>query len=71
MMNVSSNNIRSAIALGQIMRQVIESGKITRADEMVFLRALSSDTSLTPEDMETLRNLTKRLDMGLIKVVND
>jgi len=71
MSRVPSTNIRSAISIGQIMRHVIESGKITRADELVFLRALTSDVSLTPEDMTMLNDLMKRMDMGLIKLVDE
>lgn len=71
MSHVSGNNVRSAIAIGQIMHRVIASGKVTRADELFFLRALASDTALTPEDIKTLQNLVKRMNMGLIKVVND
>ncbi|MGI0488193.1 hypothetical protein ACN4EK_22355 [Pantanalinema rosaneae CENA516] len=68
---ISSSSIRSAIALRQIMRQVIASGKITRADELVFFQALASDDSFTDEDMVLLRQVMKRMDMGIIKVVND
>lgn len=71
MIRVPRSNIRSAISMGQIMRQVIASGKITRADELVFLRALSSDISLSNEDMTMLNDLMKRMDMGLIKVVDE
>lgn len=71
MSRIPRTNIRSAISMGQIMRQVIATGKITRADELVFLRALSSDVSLTREDMHMLNDLMKRMDMGLIKVVDE
>ncbi|MBL1176058.1 hypothetical protein [Pantanalinema sp. GBBB05] len=68
---ISSTSIRSAIALRQIMRQVIASGKITRADELVFFQALASDESFTDEDMALLQQVMKRMDMGIIKVVKD
>jgi hypothetical protein len=71
MMRVPRTNIRSAISLGQSMRQVIETGKITRADELTFLRALSSDTALSGEDMSMLADLMRRMDMGLIKIVDE
>ncbi|MDX2241726.1 MAG: hypothetical protein NW224_13660 [Leptolyngbyaceae cyanobacterium bins.302] len=71
MIRVPRTNIRAAISMGQIMQQVIATGKITRSDELVFLRALSSDVSLTKEDMSTLTDLMKRMDMGLIKVVDE
>ncbi|MGQ9870886.1 hypothetical protein [Leptodesmis sp.] len=48
---------------------MIVSGKITRADELVFLRAMVAEDPLTPEDLTTLRQIMQRLDMGLIKVV--
>lgn len=71
MVRVPSTSVRSAIAMGQIMRQVIESGKLTRADELIFLNALSTDISLTAEDMTVLNDLMRRMDMGLIKVVDE
>jgi hypothetical protein len=71
MSRVPGSNVYSAITIGQIMKRVIDSGKITRADELFFLRALTSDASLTSEDMATLTHLMKRLEMGLIKVVNE
>jgi hypothetical protein len=71
MIRVPRNNVRSAISMGQIMRQVIASGKITRADELVFLRALSSDVPLSAEDLTMLNDLMRRMDMGLIKVVDE
>jgi hypothetical protein len=71
MAHVPATNIRSAINIGQIMRQVIGSGKITRADELVFLRAMVAEDPLTSEDLTTLRQVMQRLDMGLIKVVKD
>jgi hypothetical protein len=71
MMRVPRTNIRSAISLGQSMRKVIETGKITRADELTFLRALSSDTALSGEDMSMLADLMRRMDMGLIKIVDE
>ncbi|EKQ71006.1 hypothetical protein OsccyDRAFT_1318 [Leptolyngbyaceae cyanobacterium JSC-12] len=70
MVRVPGSSVRSAIAMGQIMRRVIESGKITRADEVVFLQALSSEIDLTAEDMMTLKDLMKRMDMGLIKIAD-
>ena len=69
MVRVPATSVRSAIAMGQIMRRVIDSGKITRADELIFLRALSSEIDLTAEDMLILKDLMKRMDMGLIKLV--
>ena len=71
MIRISRTNIRSAISMGQIMRQVIATGKITRADELVFLGALSSEFALSDEDMSVLHDLMRRMDMGLIKVVDE
>jgi hypothetical protein len=47
MAHVPAINIRPAINIGQIMRQVIVSGKITRAEELVFLRAMVAEDPLT------------------------
>ncbi len=70
MRHISAGNLRSAIAIGQIMRRVIASGKITRADEFVLLQEMASDVSLSTEDMALLRNVMQRMDMGLIKVTD-
>ncbi len=71
MSHVPGDNVRSAISLSQILHRVIASGKITRADEVYFFRAMSSESSLSSEDMKMLTMLMKRLDMGLVKVVPD
>lgn len=71
MSRIPRTNIRSAISIGQIMRQVIATGKITRADELVFLRALSADVSLSNEDMSMLNDLMRRMDMGIVRVVDE
>ena len=65
---VSGSNIRSAISLAQIMQRVIASGKITRADELIFWRAATSETQLSEEDMKLLQGVLKRMELGLIKV---
>jgi hypothetical protein len=71
MSNTFGNNLRSAITIGQIMKRVIGTGKVTRADEVFFRRALISHTVLTPEDLSMLESLMKRMEMGLIKVVDE
>lgn len=71
MIRVPRANVRSAISMGQIMRQVIATGKITRSDELVFLRALSSDVFLSDDDLVMMNDLMKRMDMGLVKVVDE
>lgn len=71
MIRISSDNIRAAISIGQIIRRVIEAGKITRADEHIFLSALSHDVALSKEDMTMLNDLMRRMDMGLVKVVDE
>lgn len=70
MSHVPGNNIRSAITIGTIMKRVIDSGKLTRSDERFFLQAMSASESLDSEDLQVLNNLMKRMDMGLIKMVD-
>lgn len=71
MAHVPGNNIRSAIAIGTIMKRVIDSGKLTRSDERFFLQAMTFSESLDADDLKILNNLMKRMDMGLIKLVED
>lgn len=65
---IPGNNIRSAINLAQVMRQVIESGKITRSDEFFFLKAMTTETHLNDEELKLLNRVLDRMNMGLIKV---
>lgn len=67
---IPGNNIRSAINLAQVMRQVIESGKITRSDEFFFLKAMTSETTLNDEELKLLNRVLDRMNMGLIRVEN-
>lgn len=71
MAHVPGNNIRSAITLSIIMKRVIDSGKITRSDEVFFQQAMISNDSLKPEDLKMLKTLMKRMDMGLIKLAEE
>jgi len=71
MARVPGTSLRSAISIGQTLRQVIATGKITRSDELAFLQALSSHTSLTDDDIAMMNDLMRRMDRGWIKVVDE
>jgi hypothetical protein len=54
----------------QVTERIVASGKITRADETVLLQASGSETPLTPVELERIRQVMDRLEMGLIRVVD-
>ena len=68
--SIPGSNIRSAISIAQIMKRVIDSGKITRADESFLMRAMTADVPLSDEDIALLQGVMKRLDLGLIKIAD-
>ncbi len=65
---IPGTNLRSALSIAQIMKRVLDSGKITRDDETFFMRAMTSETTLSDEDITLLRGVMRRLELGLIKV---
>lgn len=54
----------------RIINRILISGKITAADRAWFLRAALSDLSLNSAQMVQVQQLTDRLKMGLLKVVD-
>jgi hypothetical protein len=69
-MKTINRNPRSHITIGQILRRVLATGKITRADEMFFLRTLASGVSLDDQEMDMVSDVLDRLQMGLLKVAD-
>ncbi len=65
---IPGTNLRSALSIAQIMKRVLDSGKITRDDETFFMWAMTSETTLSDEDITLLRGVMRRLELGLIKV---
>lgn len=56
--------------VAQVTDRIVASGKITRADETILLRASGSEIPLTPAELEQVRYVMDRLEMGLIRVVD-
>lgn len=54
----------------QIINRILISGKITAADRAWFLKAAFSDLSLNSAQLIQVQQLTDRLKMGLLKVVD-
>jgi hypothetical protein len=53
-----------------IVHRILVSGKITAADRAWFLKAALSDLSLNAQQLTQIRQVTDRLKMGLLKVVD-
>ncbi|EKQ68194.1 hypothetical protein OsccyDRAFT_2716 [Leptolyngbyaceae cyanobacterium JSC-12] len=60
----------NTITIAQVVKRILKSGKITRADETFFLRAMVAEDPLTTEEMQQVHDLFNRLRMGLLKVVD-
>lgn len=57
-------------AISRVIDRIYRSGKITRADEQYFLMAMVAENPLTREQQHQVRDITQRLQMGLLKVVD-
>lgn len=60
----------NTITIAQVVNRILNSGKITRADEKFFLRAMVAEEPLTAEEMQQVSNVLNRLQMGLLRVVD-
>ncbi len=58
------------IPFSQIAARIVASGRITRADENYLLHTNLSGSALTLEELDQVRNLIERLQMGLLRVEN-
>lgn len=58
----------NTVTLRQVVRRILSSGKITRADEKFFLKAMVAEEPLTQDEMKQVSNVLDRLQMGLLKV---
>jgi hypothetical protein len=55
--------------LGKIIRHIFFTGQITRADEVKLL-TLAHQALLSHEEIQLVRAVSDRLQMGLLKVVD-
>lgn len=60
----------AAVSLGQVIKRILGTGKITRDDEVFFQKAMLCETPLDPEEMDQVTQVYDRLQMGLLKVVD-
>lgn len=58
----------NTITIRQVVKRILHSGRITRADEKFFLRAMVAEDPLTTEEMAQISTVLDRLQMGLLKV---
>ena len=56
------------VRLRETVERIVASGRITRADEDLLLQAATSDQVLTSEEMELVKRVFDRLQMGILKV---
>lgn len=64
------NSSRTQNPLKQSVSRILASGRITRADEKVFFKALVTETALSSEEMDLIHRVLDRMQMGLIKVTD-
>lgn len=58
----------NTITIRQVVKRILNSGRITRADEKFFLKAMVAEDPLTTEEMAQVSLVLDRLQMGLLKV---
>ena len=54
----------------QVIDRILNSGKITRADEFCFFKAMVAEQPLNPEEQMQVQRVFARLQMGLLQVVD-
>ncbi|NJO39722.1 MAG: hypothetical protein HC769_05365 [Cyanobacteria bacterium CRU_2_1] len=54
----------------QIVNRILASGKITAADRAWFMKAAIDETILNQHELTQVRQVSDRLRMGLLKVVD-
>lgn len=59
-----------APTIEQVTSRIVASGKITRADERLLLKAATSEQPLSDRDLGQVKKVLDRLKMGLLKVVD-
>lgn len=59
-----------APTLEQVTSRIVASGKITRADERLLLKAATSDQPISDRDMRLVQRVLDRFKMGLLRVVD-
>ncbi len=62
--NISKSNIE------QVVERIFISHRITRADQKMFMSALLSKDSLSPEDRQKIDKVFDGLRRGLLRVVD-
>jgi hypothetical protein len=63
-------NYQPKLTLKQIVKHILNSGKITAIERNWFHRATLAETPLDPDELAQIRQVFDRLQMGLIKVVD-
>lgn len=58
------------LTLGRVMDQILRTGRITRAENNYLLRVQLMDRLLSREELQQVRQICDRLQMGLLKVVD-
>ena len=58
----------NALTVHQVVSRILNSGKITYADERFFMKAMVAEEPLTHEELQQVNNVFNRLQMGLLKV---
>jgi len=61
-------NPTNTITIRQVIKRILNTGRITHADEKFFLKAMVAEEPLTNEEMEQVSHILDRLQMGLLKV---
>lgn len=58
------------VTVSQVVKRILNSGKITRADEKFFMRALAAEEPLSREEMKQVSDVIDRFQMGLLKLAD-
>jgi hypothetical protein len=57
------------MSIESVIRRILESGMITNADKNWLYRATLSEIYLTNDELNQVRRVMDRLQMGLVRVV--
>jgi hypothetical protein len=69
-MNTQTRCPLSQLTSSQLFECILNSGRITRADQNALLKIFAWENPMSQEDQRRLKQVFHRLDMGLLQVID-
>ncbi len=69
-MSTQTSCTLSQLTSSHIFECILNSGRITRADQDALLKIFAWESPMSQEDQRRLKQVLARLDMGLLQVID-